>query len=101
MTTEPVVPEPVKPSKAKSLVALLGSLLAVAIPLLVQVSGYLPPPWPAVIGGVIALLTWLGVYEAPYKPKDTVLVSTDDVAVVHPAPPPPPSGYKKPPGWGG
>lgn len=67
-------PTPPAPSKSKSWVALVGSLLAFAIPLLTQFSGFLPPPWPALIGGVIALLTMLGVYHAPYAPKGTVMV---------------------------
>lgn len=80
MTTTPA------PSKAKSIVALVGGLLTVIIPLLTQISGFLPPPWPALIGGVIALLTVLGVYHAPYLPPGTT---------VQPAPqqpPPPPAG---------
>jgi hypothetical protein len=51
----------------KSWVALIGSILSAAVPLLLQVSAALPPPWPAVVGGVMALLTALGVYHAPYQ----------------------------------
>lgn len=80
MTTP--TPTPVPPSKAKSWWALGGSLLAALIPLALQVSSVLPPPYPAIIGGVIALLTALGVYQAPYKPDNTALVPTT------PAPPP-------------
>jgi len=61
------------PSKAKTYVALIGSLLSVAAPLILQVSTALPPPWPAAIGGIFALLTALGVYHAPYKPPGTAL----------------------------
>lgn len=56
------------PSRAKTWTALIGGLLAVAIPLVLQVSAHLPQPWPAVIGGAVALLTALGVYHAPYSP---------------------------------
>lgn len=55
------------PSKAKTWIALLGSLLSVAVPLIVSASAHLPEPWPAVIGGVVAVLTALGVYHAPYQ----------------------------------
>jgi hypothetical protein len=91
--TTPVPTDPATPSKSKSWVALVGSVLAFAIPLLVQFQGFLPQPWPALIGGLIALLTMFGVYKAPYKPKDTVLVHEDAV------PPLPPGGYQKPAGW--
>lgn len=63
------------PSKAKAYVALIGSLLSVGIPILLQVSTSLPPEWQAVIGGVVALLTMAGVYRAPYLPKSTAIVS--------------------------
>jgi hypothetical protein len=63
-----------KPSKFKTYVALAGSLLSFAIPLLLSVEQYLPPQWAAVIGGVIALLTAFGVYHAPYtKPAAPVV----------------------------
>lgn len=62
------------PSKLKTWTALAGSVLAVVIPLLVSVEDMLPAPWPAVIGAVIAALTALGVYKAPYVPTGTVLV---------------------------
>ena len=52
----------------KSWVALLGSMLTLIIPTLVQASYSLSAPWPAVIGAVVAVLTAVGVYEAPYKP---------------------------------
>ena len=52
----------------KAWVALLGSLLTLIIPWLVQVSAGLPAPWPAVIGVIVALLTAVGVYHAPYQP---------------------------------
>ena len=56
----------------KSWVALLGSLLTFIIPWVVQYSAFLPAPWPAVIGAVVAVLTAVGVYNAPYKPLPPV-----------------------------
>ena len=52
----------------KSWVALFGSLLTFVIPTLVQMSTTWPEPWPAVIGAVVAVLTAIGVYHAPYRP---------------------------------
>ena len=78
------------PSKAKAYVALLGSVLTVVGPLLLNVSTHLPEPWPAIIGGVIGLLTVLGVYQAPYRPAGTVLVPAP------PATPPADTGYANP-----
>ncbi len=52
----------------KSWAALIGSLLAVAIPALVQASHSMSAPWPAVIGAVVAVLTAIGVYQAPSQP---------------------------------
>lgn len=63
-------PAPGTPQTAmKAWLSLIGSALAVIIPLIVQVSAGLPQPWPAVIGGVVAVLTALGVYKTPNKPK--------------------------------
>lgn len=64
----------VVPLKWKAWVALAGSALSVVVPLVVSVEDYLPSPWPAVIGGVIAVLTALGVYHAPYMPPNTTVV---------------------------
>jgi hypothetical protein len=75
------------PSKAKSWVALAGSLLAVAVPLAAQVATHLPPQWSAIIGGLIALLTMFGVYHAPYVPPGAVVVA-------------PPPGPRQPPAGG-
>lgn len=55
----------------KAWVALAGSLLSFLIPWVVQVSTTLPEPWPAVVGGVVAVLTAVGVYHAPYQPVPT------------------------------
>jgi len=84
--TTPVV----TPSKMKAVIALVGSLLSAAIPFVLQYSTALPTPWPALIGGVVALLTMLGVYHAPYAPTGTVLKPTDSPAPA--TPPQTPSG---------
>lgn len=52
----------------KAWTALAGSILTLVIPWIVQASAAMPPPWPAVIGGIVAVLTALGVYRAPYAP---------------------------------
>jgi hypothetical protein len=49
----------------KSWVAVVGGLLAVLIPLVLQIVVYLPPQWAAGVTGVIALLTAFGVYKVP------------------------------------
>lgn len=56
---------------AKAWVSLVGSLLTVIIPLLVQVSASLPQPWPSLIGAIVALLTAFGVYRVPNKPASS------------------------------
>lgn len=50
---------------AKSFVALIGSLLTLVGPWILQTSAALPPPWPALVGGIFALLTVAGVYRVP------------------------------------
>lgn len=52
----------------KSWVALIGSFLTFIVPWVVQYSSLLPSPWPAVIGAIVAVLTAVGVYHAPYQP---------------------------------
>jgi uncharacterized membrane protein YjfL (UPF0719 family) len=53
------------PVHAKAVVALIGSLLTFIVPWLLQVSTTLPPPWPALVSAVVALLTFFGVYKTP------------------------------------
>jgi hypothetical protein len=67
------------PSKWKTVVGLIGSALSFAVPYVLQVTDGLPDPWPVVIGIVLFILTTLGVYRAPYKPADTVLVHKSEV----------------------
>lgn len=69
--TTPVTPV-TKPTK--SIVALIGAVLSVAVPLITSLQGYLPPEWSAVITGAIGLLTVLGVYVVPNKPTGEVVV---------------------------
>lgn len=64
-TPAPGVPQ----TPTKSIVALIGAVLTFAVPFILQVSVYLPTTWQAVIGGVIAILTGLGVYSTSNKPK--------------------------------
>lgn len=52
----------------KAWTALLGSVLTLVIPWIVQASAVMPAPWPAVVGAVVAVLTAVGVYRAPYAP---------------------------------
>lgn len=76
------------PSKYKALVGLIGSALTFAVPYLLQITDALGGPWPAVIGLVLAVLTALGIYRAPYKPTDAVLVHESQVSVSIPPPVP-------------
>jgi len=70
----------VVPLKYKPLVGLVGSALTFIIPTVLDYSTSLPNPWPWVIAAVVALLTALGIYRAPYKPEGTVLVPEATVA---------------------
>lgn len=79
--TAPVDITELVPSKAKTWVGLFGSVVTFVAPLALSVSDALPSPWPAVIGAVLAVLTALGIYKAPYKPSsDAVLVPQAAVA---------------------
>ena len=86
----------INPSKSKTWIAVIGGLLTVIVPLVLSVSTYLPDPWPAVLGAVVALLTALGVYKAPYKPEGTSVVSTAELREIATPTPPPPGGYQNP-----
>lgn len=76
------------PSKAKTWVALIGTVLTILVPLATQLATSLPPQYAAVIGGIIGVLTLTGIYHAPYVPPGAVMVS------VPPPPAPPSGGYK-------
>lgn len=70
------------PLKYKTWITLIGSLLTIVGPYILQVGDYLPAPWPLVIGLVFAALTTLGVYRAPYKPTGTILAVDPSAPVV-------------------
>lgn len=60
---------------AKTWTSLIGTLLTLIVPWGLQISQSLPAPWPAVVAGIMAILTALGVYKvpnAPGNPKTTV-----------------------------
>lgn len=86
----------INPSKSKTWIAVIGGALTVIIPLILSVATYLPDPWPAVIGAVVALLTAAGVYKAPYKPEGTSVVSTADLQEIATPTLPVADGYKNP-----
>lgn len=52
----------------KAWIGLIGSFLTFIIPWVLQESDHLPAPWPLVISAVVAILTAVGVYHAPYQP---------------------------------
>lgn len=96
-----MTPEPVVPTKWKAIVALVGALLTAIVPLVVQVSTSLPEPWPALIGGLVALATMFGVYKAPYKPAGTELVPVGTTPIAYNPPPPNPQPSTDSPKWSG
>jgi hypothetical protein len=61
------------PSKAKTWVGLVGSLLTFVVPYVLEFADALPAPWPVIAGAVLAVLTALGIYKAPYAPTGTVV----------------------------
>ena len=81
--TAPVVDiTEVVPSKIKTWIGLIGSLLTFVVPYALQYAVYLPDPWPVVIGAVIAALTALGIYKAPYTPDDATVVKNDEIKAI-------------------
>jgi hypothetical protein len=78
------------PRKWKPWIGLVGSLLTFIV----------PEPWPVVIAGVIAGLTWLGIYKAPYVPTGAVLVPesavTPETPRTWPTTPPATGPYQSP-----
>jgi len=90
------------PTKYKAWVGLVGSLLTLVVPFILEAEQYLPTGVNLAIGGVLALLTALGIYKAPYKPtEDTVLVhksevATPDLPPATPSNPLPPHTYRNP-----
>lgn len=68
------------PTKWKPWVGAVGALLTFVVPYLSSVIASLPPGGQAGVAAVLAGLTWLGVYQVPYAPKDTVLKPKESVA---------------------
>lgn len=52
----------------KAWTALAGSAASFVIPWILAAVAALPSPWPEVVGAVVAVLTAVGVYHAPYAP---------------------------------
>lgn len=52
----------------KAWTGLIGSVLTFVVPWVVSNAADFGEPWPAVVGVVVALLTALGIYNAPYEP---------------------------------
>ena len=73
MTAPSVSLEEIVPSKAKAWVGLIGTLVTFLGPFILESTEALPAPWPVLIGLFFAVLTTLGIYRAPYKPKGTTL----------------------------
>lgn len=69
--------EDIVPLKYKAYVGLVGSFLTFIVPSVVEYTANLDQPWPTIIGAVVALLTALGVYKAPYKPGGTVIAPAE------------------------
>lgn len=67
------------PTRYKTLATIIGTGLSFVVPLLLNVTDSLPAPWPAVIGVILWVLTALGVYHAPYLPKNTVIAPAPPV----------------------
>lgn len=84
MTTPSFDITTIVPKKWKPWVGLIGALLTFIVPTLTQVTADLPQPWPVVIAAVIAGLTWLGIYKAPYVPTDAVMVPKAEVTPAQP-----------------
>lgn len=70
------------PTKWKTWVGLIGSLLTIVGPYILQAGDYLPAPWPLVVGLFFAVLTTLGIYKAPYRPTGTILAVDPSAPVV-------------------
>jgi hypothetical protein len=89
--TQPTITT-LEPSKSKTWIAAIGGALTVVVPIVLSVSTNLPEPWPAVISAVVAVLTAVGVYKAPYRPEGTTTVPTAELTqVATPLPPSVPS----------
>ena len=73
----------------KAWVALFGSVLTFVIPWIVEQSVSWPQPYPALVGMIVALLTAVGVYHAPYQPvtpKPSTGTPTEPTSTIDPWP---------------
>lgn len=82
----------IEPSKSKTWIAAIGGALTVIVPVVLSLSTSLPEPWPAVIAAIVAVLTAVGVYKAPYRPEGTTTVPTRELQQVATPLPPSPKG---------
>jgi hypothetical protein len=102
MTSPNPIVTTIEPTKAKSWVALLGSVMTFLVPLLAEMQGSMPDPWPAIIGAVLAVATFFGVRQTRNVPKGTVAVPGDQVTALPagvsytPVPDNPADGYVNP-----
>lgn len=53
----------------KALAAGIGGILITVIPILQAIGVYLPEPWPAIVTGLVAILTVTGVYRVKNQPR--------------------------------
>lgn len=83
------------PTKYKAWVGLIGSVLTLVVPFILQSEQYLPTGANLAIGGVLAVLTALGIYRTPYAPPSAVLVHE---SVVNSSPDLPPATPDNPVG---
>lgn len=82
MTTPNPTITTLEPSKSKTWIAAIGGALTIVVPIVLSVSTSLPDPWPALISAVVAVLTAVGVYKAPYRPEGTTVVPTRELEQV-------------------
>lgn len=53
---------------AKTWTSLIGTIITLVIPYLLQISPSFPAPWPAIVAAILAILTAFGVYKVPNAP---------------------------------
>ncbi|MGK2880612.1 MAG: hypothetical protein ACSLE6_07385 [Mycobacterium sp.] len=78
--TEPAAPVTPVTKPTKTIVASIGAVLTVVVPLVTSLLTYLPPQWSAVITGAIGVLTVLGVYTIPNTPTGQVVITPEPAA---------------------
>lgn len=80
---------PFIPLKWKPWIGAIGAILTFVVPTVTQLTANLEQPWPTAIAAVIAGLTWLGIYRAPYVPPGAVLAPDTPAVAAASAPPAP------------